>query len=125
MILRPPRSTRTDTLFPYTTLFRSGRAAGRGAEEVRTDLESQVRCFNLAGRSEADAPHTLPFDQLALHRGPAHGRGDARADHPGHWQLRHDPAPHDRRPPPAGRAEDVRFAGPQFGWRSGDRWGGE
>src|SRR3546814_2021399 len=25
MILRPPRSTRTDTLFPYTTLFRSVR----------------------------------------------------------------------------------------------------
>src|SRR3546814_3384289 len=36
MIRRPPRSTRTDTLFPYTTLFRSGRSAicwsaGRGA----------------------------------------------------------------------------------------------
>src|SRR3546814_1155039 len=29
MIRRPPRSTRTDTLFPYTTLFRSRRAAGR------------------------------------------------------------------------------------------------
>src|SRR3546814_4584080 len=28
MIRRPPRSTRTDTLFPYTTLFRSGLAAG-------------------------------------------------------------------------------------------------
>src|SRR3546814_18797874 len=28
MIRRPPRSTRTDTLFPYTTLFRSGRGAG-------------------------------------------------------------------------------------------------
>src|SRR3546814_17993787 len=27
MLLRPPRSTRTDTLFPYTTLFRSGMAA--------------------------------------------------------------------------------------------------
>src|SRR3546814_9108064 len=27
MIRRPPRSTRTDTLFPYTTLFRSCRAA--------------------------------------------------------------------------------------------------
>src|SRR3546814_13333563 len=27
MILRPPRSTRTDTLFPYTTLFRSSRLA--------------------------------------------------------------------------------------------------
>src|SRR3546814_18478240 len=27
MIRRPPRSTRTDTLFPYTTLFRSGHEA--------------------------------------------------------------------------------------------------
>src|SRR3546814_1514525 len=27
MLRRPPRSTRTDTLFPYTTLFRSHRAA--------------------------------------------------------------------------------------------------
>src|SRR3546814_2517991 len=30
MIRRPPRSTRTDTLFPYTTLFRSGVAAWPG-----------------------------------------------------------------------------------------------
>src|SRR3546814_7970542 len=29
MIRRPPRSTRTDTLFPYTTLFRSPRPAHR------------------------------------------------------------------------------------------------
>src|SRR3546814_10466676 len=28
MIRRPPRSTRTDTLFPYTTLFRSVRCIG-------------------------------------------------------------------------------------------------
>src|SRR3546814_20419058 len=28
MIRRPPRSTRTDTLFPYTTLFRSGNSSG-------------------------------------------------------------------------------------------------
>src|SRR3546814_7562708 len=28
MIRRPPRSTRTDTLFPYTTLFRSRRGGG-------------------------------------------------------------------------------------------------
>src|SRR3546814_5261957 len=28
MIRRPPRSTRTDTLFPYTTLFRSPQCAG-------------------------------------------------------------------------------------------------
>src|SRR3546814_12873189 len=30
MILRPPRSTRTDTLFPYTTLFRSPFVFDRG-----------------------------------------------------------------------------------------------
>src|SRR3546814_16189436 len=29
MIRRPPRSTRTDTLFPYTTLFRSAALVGR------------------------------------------------------------------------------------------------
>src|SRR3546814_6772310 len=29
MIRRPPRSTRTDTLFPYTTLFRSMQRAGQ------------------------------------------------------------------------------------------------
>src|SRR3546814_11719792 len=44
MIRRPPRSTRTDTLFPYTTLFRSRlrealdgelrRAVGRGPQEA-------------------------------------------------------------------------------------------
>src|SRR3546814_3678582 len=33
MIRRPPRSTRTDTLFPYTTLFRSAQAGGVGVVE--------------------------------------------------------------------------------------------
>src|SRR3546814_4870543 len=46
MIRRPPRSTRTDTLFPYTTLFRStmekittfeGRAFAVAARDVDTD----------------------------------------------------------------------------------------
>src|SRR3546814_11781570 len=38
MIRRPPRSTRTDTLFPYTTLFRSPRrAADRARGEPRRD----------------------------------------------------------------------------------------
>src|SRR3546814_9523502 len=32
MIRRPPRSTRTDTLFPYTTLFRSRQGAEQQAE---------------------------------------------------------------------------------------------
>src|SRR3546814_7929498 len=35
MIQPPPRSTRTDTLFPDTTLFRSQRAAIEGAEHDR------------------------------------------------------------------------------------------
>src|SRR3546814_4086135 len=36
MIRRPPRSTRTDTLFPYTTLFRSnvGRGQRHGADHA-------------------------------------------------------------------------------------------
>src|SRR3546814_8402459 len=34
MIRRPPRSTRTDTLFPYTTLFRSNR-----------DFDSEIAIF--------------------------------------------------------------------------------
>src|SRR3546814_19177342 len=35
MIRRPPRSTRTDTLFPYTTLFRSDIFAGEGVGRPR------------------------------------------------------------------------------------------
>src|SRR3546814_2110557 len=35
MIRRPPRSTRTDTLFPYTTLFRSSAHAGLAEQERR------------------------------------------------------------------------------------------
>src|SRR3546814_11499614 len=37
MILRPPRSTRTDTLCPYTTLFRSRSHAYRGAGMPKID----------------------------------------------------------------------------------------
>src|SRR3546814_15803586 len=35
---RPPRSTRTDTLFPYTTLFRSDREAGSVAQRLLEGL---------------------------------------------------------------------------------------
>src|SRR3546814_2593011 len=34
MIRRPPRSTRTDTLFPYTTLFRSARLERHGRRTI-------------------------------------------------------------------------------------------
>src|SRR3546814_18161836 len=46
MIRRPPRSTRTDTLFPYTTLFRSGGGAGpfgSGALAGTIELASAAR----------------------------------------------------------------------------------
>src|SRR3546814_8031260 len=35
MIRRPPRSTRTDTLFPYTTLFRSPSPSFSGTYDVK------------------------------------------------------------------------------------------
>src|SRR3546814_5664820 len=39
MIRRPPRSTRTDTLFPYTTLFRSPMIADDFCQLVRFEVE--------------------------------------------------------------------------------------
>src|SRR3546814_6200743 len=82
MIRRPPSSTRTDTLFPYTTLFRSARstqgfhdrpvAGGRGAldrrrrdrsEEHTSELQSLMRIsyavFCLTKKTQdAAAPRT-------------------------------------------------------------------
>src|SRR3546814_11063504 len=43
MLRRPPRSTRTDTLFPYTTLFRSLRIAGRRLASL-VGVASRIRC---------------------------------------------------------------------------------
>src|SRR3546814_19419170 len=47
MIRRPPRSTRTDTLFPYTTLFRSDRAGDDTSSAVGpvVDLDQRVDDF--------------------------------------------------------------------------------
>src|SRR3546814_595077 len=42
MIRRPPRSTRTDTLFPYTTLFRSSSAAPHGAHADTGPSEAAI-----------------------------------------------------------------------------------
>src|SRR3546814_4979167 len=46
MIRRPPRSTRTDTLFPYTTLFRSG-AVEAGRDPLAT---GEIHDFFTRGR---------------------------------------------------------------------------
>src|SRR3546814_7110671 len=50
MIRRPPRSTRTDTLFPYTTLFRSPRAPPRdGNLSVASPSASPAHDYEPAG----------------------------------------------------------------------------
>src|SRR3546814_3791656 len=43
MIRRPPRSTRTDTLFPYTTLFRSGHGLGLPPGRSRVEAIDRAR----------------------------------------------------------------------------------
>src|SRR3546814_2976394 len=43
MIRRPPRSTRTDTLFPYTTLFRSLQAGDAAADLLDDSRDLGVR----------------------------------------------------------------------------------
>src|SRR3546814_7422511 len=58
MIRRPPRSTRTDTLFPYTTLFRSlpQKKALRASDANRqlfAERRVQLEAENLERRSEA------------------------------------------------------------------------
>src|SRR3546814_8672356 len=58
MIRRPPRSTRTDTLFPYTTLFRSARhlASHRPRDRARRARAGQPRARR---NDKARARHVL------------------------------------------------------------------
>src|SRR3546814_6424807 len=58
MIRRPPRSTRTDTLFPYTTLFRSYRRYRRYGQCPLTDLS--LACTRWRIGSLASAPLSMP-----------------------------------------------------------------
>src|SRR3546814_5449502 len=78
MIRRPPRSTRTDTLFPYTTLFRSHqrrRAHRRAVGDRDADRRSDPHLLSLdgAGLGEAqddrigDARALLGLDDLRQH----------------------------------------------------------
>src|SRR3546814_3227211 len=66
MIRRPPRSTRTDTLFPYTTLFRS-QPARDGRTQVDQDAEAQhpVQRVAIAGRQmRRSEEHTSELQSL-------------------------------------------------------------
>src|SRR3546814_690841 len=58
MIRRPPRSTRTDTLFPYTTLFRSEKEAAASAARLKAktivdQTRTYARKLKLFQRSDA------------------------------------------------------------------------
>src|SRR3546814_4179687 len=80
MIRPPPRSTRTDTLVPYTTLFRSRvQVRARGTDGRRA---SAAPCGNFdaterlppRARAAFDEPQGDPLLRLALCRGRAGGR---------------------------------------------------
>src|SRR3546814_11041523 len=65
MIRRPPRSTRTDTLFPYTTLFRSGpcvdglgRSCGDYGQSQKAENDQKTSSGD-AGLHKTSSP-TLP-----------------------------------------------------------------
>src|SRR3546814_4161176 len=71
MIRRPPRSTRTDTLFPYTTLFRSlpGREHLQPPLEVVDRVQMARRRYRAAMRGRHSAPcrseeHTSELQSL-------------------------------------------------------------
>src|SRR3546814_8160440 len=66
MIRRPPRSTRTDTLFPYTTLFRSWSGPDR-QNTYRCDGERCSRC------SDVTRPAQRPG---RIERSPVSGRSE-------------------------------------------------
>src|SRR3546814_7378412 len=67
MIRRPPRSTRTDTLFPYTTLFRSSRREG-------------ARRFASAARGPSPFAHLSGYRHDRLHSLPRFARNQHIAD---------------------------------------------
>src|SRR3546814_1802743 len=61
MIRRPPRSTRTDTLFPYTTLFRSTTGLSRASASMSTTSIIRASLPRPSTRSEE---HTSELQSL-------------------------------------------------------------
>src|SRR3546814_3165620 len=62
MIRRPPRSTRTDTLFPYTALFRSLEGHRPAADHRQRGADRGRAQAGLAGGKPDRLPGTLPID---------------------------------------------------------------
>src|SRR3546814_16494381 len=115
MIRRPPRSTRTDTLFPYTTLFRSpliGERNNRPAGAcIFEQLAGEQRVFPGIGADEEDqriglclrAQRGAERPLAAIGDGEAGELGSDTAHDPGLGALEiksHRPAPPPPRAPP-------------------------
>src|SRR3546814_11745576 len=66
MIRRPPRSTRTDTLFPYTTLFRSPYRKDLGSRGATRPSAHRHRRPRRPHRRSGGRPETVPGDWLML-----------------------------------------------------------
>src|SRR3546814_8137591 len=79
MIRRPPRSTRTDTLFPYTTLFRSRLSAEHCADpRKRLDCEQPGYCGGqVCGLKLPEAFEKSP-DKIASRGWNQHGIDEIR-----------------------------------------------
>src|SRR3546814_4828560 len=70
MIRRPPRSTRTDTLFPYTTLFRSARCRLPDAVQARHRHRPDLlppSWSQRSGRAERHSAVDVSEDRQAAH----------------------------------------------------------
>src|SRR3546814_6495182 len=85
MIRRPPRSTRTDTLFPYTTLFRSGdhrllhrRPAGAAELPHGTGPEAHLR-QRADHRPDCGAAAVVPGERTGLVRRSAEPTSDLQS----------------------------------------------
>src|SRR3546814_3837481 len=73
MLRRPPRSTRTDTLFPYTTLFRSDQAVGDVFKIVQPFAQIGIGDMRHAGAGVAAHPlHRRFGGQAGLDRSEEH-----------------------------------------------------
>src|SRR3546814_7907593 len=67
MIRRPPRSTRTDTLFPYTTLFRSGAGPVLLAVRRQEKGRAQTPCGAQEGEARPPRRHDEEGDRSEEH----------------------------------------------------------
>src|SRR3546814_4734016 len=81
MIRRPPRSTRTDTLFPYTTLFRSGGQGLGPAFDAARGGRGVIRRRKIAPLRRGADRHAFPSCRSASSAKLAGGSSDRTEEH--------------------------------------------